>query len=285
MLSIKSFAKSQILLGLNSLLTPGNQSRLRYRSLRIATLSRSMSSQEAKSRENEIVANLNKVSEHLKELAHTCTQEIRLVAVSKTKPNPDLEAAYSWGQRHFGENYVQELVEKSSKLPGDIKWHFIGSLQSNKCKVLAAIPNLWAVETLSSIKQADLFQEHRMKLGLSPINIFIQVNTSREENKSGISPKSSELLELSRHILEKCPSLILKGLMTIGSISNSIEASESAQNPDFTCLNECRSFLESNISELANLELSMGMSTDYSAAILAGSTNVRVGSTIFGSRV
>ncbi|KAJ3068242.1 hypothetical protein HDU98_008612, partial [Podochytrium sp. JEL0797] len=108
--------------------------------------------------------------------------DVRLVAVSKTKPIEDLMVAYNEGQRHFGENYVQELVDKAAKLPTDIKWHFIGTLQSNKCKDVVAIPNLFAIETVDGIKKADTLQKQCVKAQrVDPVNIFVQVNTSGEE--------------------------------------------------------------------------------------------------------
>ncbi|TNY23192.1 cytoplasmic protein [Rhodotorula diobovata] len=235
----------------------------------------------------------------------------RLVAVSKYKPAGDLLALHEHGVRHFGENYPQELEAKAKELPRDIAWHYIGTLQSNKCKMLASIPNLFAIETLTSVKAANQLHNTLSALSLpreTRLNVFLQVNTSGEEQKSGLpalsrsssSSADGPLVDLAVHILQKCPTLRLKGLMTIGSL----EASTSdAPNPDFERLKETREALVAALraqtggaeqddalrkavdeGEEEELELSMGMSSDFVEAIEQGSTNVRVGSSIFGAR-
>ncbi|KAH8557006.1 hypothetical protein BGW37DRAFT_515898 [Umbelopsis sp. PMI_123] len=203
-----------------------------------------------------------------------------LVAVSKYKPVDDIKAAYEEAnQRHFGENYVQELVEKSEILPRDIAWHFIGNLQSNKCKVVAAIPNLYAVETIESSKKADSLNKACTQVSReSKLNVFVQINTSGEESKSGAEP--STCVDIAKHIVDNCPNLNLLGLMTIGAPDRDRTQGE---NPDFVCLRECKDKVEQAIPGLS-LELSMGMSADYQEALASGSTNIRVGSTIFGGR-
>ncbi|GAA6058517.1 hypothetical protein JCM10212_006956 [Sporobolomyces blumeae] len=223
----------------------------------------------------------------------------RLVAVSKLKPSSDILALYEHGVRHFGENYPQELEGKAKELPDDVAWHYIGTLQSNKCKMLASIPNLFAIETLTSQKSANLLHSTVSSLSpprSTPLNVFLQINTSGESQKSGLPPLSpdqptGEALELALHILKECSSLRLKGVMTIGSW----DASTSDEpNPDFVKLVETRDTLLSKLREqvdvkdqveqLGELELSMGMSNDFEEAIRMGSTNVRVGSDIFGAR-
>ncbi|KAJ3168406.1 hypothetical protein HDU87_001170 [Geranomyces variabilis] len=194
-------------------------------------------------------------------------KEVRLVAVSKTKPVADLMEAYVEGQRHFGEN-IQELVDKAAEMPEDICWHFIGTLQSNKCKLLAPVRNLWAVETIDSSKKADTM--NRCWPGdREPLRVFVQVNTSGESSKSGVEPAGC--LEVVKHITSACKNLTVHGLMTIGSADNTGEQ----ENPDFK---------EADAKLNLDLELSMGMSGDFETAILAGATNVRVGSSIFGAR-
>ncbi|KAJ3219358.1 hypothetical protein HDU67_001577 [Dinochytrium kinnereticum] len=202
------------------------------------------------------------------------TVKPRLVAVSKVKPAADVKAAYDLGQRHFGEN-VQELVEKAAILPSDINWHFIGALQSNKCKVLATIPNLFAIETLDNIKKANILQKLYAEKGSAPLNVFIQVNTSGEENKSGISPE--ECGKVVDHIISECPNLKLMGLMTIGAADR-----DEVPNPDFLTLARLKKELDNTRG--LSLELSMGMSDDFEHAIESGSTNIRVGSSLFGAR-
>ncbi|KAK9450563.1 uncharacterized protein V1518DRAFT_426458 [Limtongia smithiae] len=209
---------------------------------------------------------------------------VRLVAVSKLKPASDILGLYkTCGQEHFGENYVQELVEKAKVLPAEIKWHFIGSLQSNKCSMLAEIPNLYAVETVDSLKKARRLNDAR-PAGMSPLNVFIQVNTSGEASKSGLAP-GADVDELAAYIARECARLTLKGLMTIGSVAMSQASGHGAalENTEFAVLVAQKARLEAALG-LSGLELSMGMSEDYERAIAQGSTSVRVGSLIFGAR-
>ncbi|KAK3265329.1 hypothetical protein CYMTET_25979 [Cymbomonas tetramitiformis] len=207
------------------------------------------------------------------------SRPVRLVAVSKTKPVEMLQEAYDAGQRVFGENYVQELLEKAPQLPGDISWHFIGHLQSNKAKaIVKSIPNLQAVETVDSVKLANLLDKAVTEAEWQrKLNIFVQVNTSGEESKFGVDP--ADVLSLARHVHTECPGLTLSGLMTIGM------PDYTSRPENFECLNNCRSTVAEELGIPAqDLELSMGMSGDFEQAIEMGSTNVRVGSTIFGAR-
>ncbi|ORZ23554.1 hypothetical protein BCR42DRAFT_433214 [Absidia repens] len=227
-------------------------------------------------RKLDLVQNIADVKAAMATVPHH--EKARLVAVSKYKPAEDLMHVYETGQRHFGENYVQELVDKSAKLPSDIQWHFIGHLQSNKCKVVAAIPNLFAVETIDSIKKADTLNKACVSCERKgTLNVFVQVNTSREDVKSGVLPENCT--QVCQHIQDKCPQLKLNGLMTIGMFGRD----PSETNPDFECLVDCKKKTEQEMPGL-DLELSMGMSGDYLQALQAGSTNVRVGTTIFGAR-
>jgi len=214
----------------------------------------------------------------------------RLVAVSKTKPIDDIIAAYQAGQRHFGENYVQELKSKSndplltSQCP-DIKWHFIGNCQTNKANLLGDTANLSCVETILSTKLADKIQFQLAKRS-AKVDVMVQVNTSGEENKNGVAP-GPQTVALVRHVADKCPNLVFKGLMTIGALGNSVprEATQPGSNPDFLTLIQCRKDVAQELQvEESSLELSMGMSNDFLEAIAMGSTNIRVGSSIFGAR-
>jgi pyridoxal phosphate enzyme (YggS family) len=220
-----------------------------------------------------IQLNLRAIQEQIRNVT---ARSVRLVAVSKTKPKEDILAAYEAGQRHFGENYVQELVEKSQQLPKDIQWHFIGSIQSNKIKQLCTIPNLYVIETIDSQKKAIAFNNACSERP-SPLQVFIQVNTSGEESKSGVTPK--EAVAFAKFLLSECRHLTLAGLMTIGSPSASLHP----VNPDFELLVQLKSQIEQETG-VQGLELSMGMSDDFLLAIKQGSTNVRVGSSIFGAR-
>lgn len=212
------------------------------------------------------------------------TDSIRLVAVSKTKPVEDVLMAYKAGQRHFGENYVQELVQKAAQLPTDIQWHFIGHCQSNKVKDLLTVQNLYLFESVDSIKLANTLEKRiDREIFKQPLKVLVQVNTSEEASKSGIEP--DKCVELVTHIVQNCHNLEFTGLMTIGKLGD--KASKY-----FELLKTCKgSLLEDfkqkgiklNVEE-ENFELSMGMSGDFELAIEHGATNVRVGSTIFGAR-
>jgi len=222
---------------------------------------------------------------------------IRLVAVSKLKPANDILALHSppHSHLHFGENYQQELLSKSLLLPREIRWHFIGALQTNKCKPLAEqIPNLWCVESVDTAKKADQLEKGRQALcekeesqrkgydGV-PLRVFVQVNTSGEKEKSGVEP--GKAAALCRHIREGCPHLRLQGIMTIGAIARSRAAGEGVENEDFLKLKEVRDGVANELRiPKQELELSMGMSEDFESAIRCGSNEVRVGSTIFGQR-
>jgi pyridoxal phosphate enzyme (YggS family) len=213
---------------------------------------------------------------------------VTLVAVSKLKPASDIAALYEATQHtHYGENYAQELIDKAKALPKQIKWHFIGGLQSNKCKSLASsVPNLFAVETVDSIKKANELEKGRKMLSetereLDPVNIYVQVNTSGESEKSGVEPGDA-VLELVRHITT-LEHLHFAGLMTIGSLANSQE--HQGENADFAKLKECKQqVLDAKLDGVSEVRLSMGMSEDYEDAIKQGSNQVRIGSKIFGAR-
>ncbi|KAL6990746.1 hypothetical protein U1Q18_008867 [Sarracenia purpurea var. burkii] len=143
------------------------------------------------------------------------SDRIRVVAVSKTKPVSLIREVYDAGHRSFGENYVQEIVEKAPQLPGDIEWHFIGNLQSNKVKpLLTGVPNLAMVETVDDEKIANNLNRVVGNIGRKPLKVLVQVNTSGEESKSGVHP--SGCLELVKHVSMACPNLEFCGLMTIG---------------------------------------------------------------------
>lgn len=214
--------------------------------------------------------------------AHQGGLPVTLVAVSKLKPASDIMGLYNHGVRHFGENYVQELVAKSQELPKDIKWHFIGGLQTGKCKDLGRdIENLYAVETIDALKKCKKLESTRAAAGLPEINIYLQVNTSAEDQKSGYTLANlEEVYETVEYLTKECKNLHLQGLMTIGSFSES--TSSDGVNQDFAALVELKQILDKKYS--LDLQLSMGMSNDFTTAIRQGSTSVRVGTSIFGVR-
>lgn len=203
---------------------------------------------------------------------------VKVVAVSKTKPVSLIRQVYDAGQRCFGENYVQELLDKAPQLPEDIEWHFIGHLQSNKAKsLLAGVPNLAMVETVDDEKIANHLDRVVASIGRKPLKVLVQVNTSGEESKFGVEP--SGCVELAKHVKLSCPNLEFSGLMTIGML----DYSSTPEN--FRALSNCRTEVCNalGITE-EQCELSMGMSADFEQAIEMGSTIVRIGSTIFGAR-
>ncbi|PON52131.1 Proline synthase co-transcribed protein [Parasponia andersonii] len=203
---------------------------------------------------------------------------IRVVAVSKTKPVSLLRQVYDAGHRCFGENYVQEIVEKAPQLPEDIEWHFIGNLQSNKVKsLLTGVPNLAMVESVDDEKIANQLDRFVASIGRKPLKVLVQVNTSGEVSKSGVEP--SGCVELAKHVSLRCPNLEFSGLMTIGML----DYTSTPEN--FKTLANCRSEVckALGITE-EQCELSIGMSGDFELAIEMGSTNVRIGSIIFGPR-
>lgn len=211
------------------------------------------------------------------------TRDVVLLAVSKLKPASDIKILYDHGVRQFGENYVQELIEKSGLLPRDIKWHFIGGLQTNKCKDLAKIPNIYCVETIDSLKKAEKLNESRAKFQPDAPAILcnIQINTSQEEQKSGLLDER-EIFEVVEYFLsEKVKHIKLNGLMTIGSWNTSHEQN-GKENKDFATLVDWKQKIDSKFN--TDLKLSMGMSADYKQAIKQGSSEVRIGTDIFGAR-
>ncbi|CAL1683181.1 unnamed protein product [Lasius platythorax] len=241
----------------------------------------------------EIVANLRSVCDKILYAATKRTSEHRyyeprLVAVSKLQSTELILSAYEAGQRHFGENYVNELVEKALNPQilekcKEIKWHFIGNLQRNKINKILNVPNLYIIETISNDKLADVLNNswpRFRKSDDSKLNIMVQVNTSGEKEKSGCD--IIQVSTLVKHIINNCHNLKFLGLMTIGMFGYNIA---NGPNPDFICLIKCREKISDELGiDIKNIELSMGMSNDYEHAIELGSTNVRVGTAIFGNR-
>ena len=234
---------------------------------------------EKEAADSTLVNNAQYVTDNVHKAANKMGREgssVQLVCVSKTKPAENIQTLYDAGLRVFGENYFQELLTKAEVLPKDIKWHFIGHLQSTKAmKLVKSVPNLSVVETVDSLKLAMKLDAACVSAKREPLKIYIQVDTSGEDTKSGVDQE--ELIELVTNIRDNCPLLIVAGLMTIGAPN------------DFTCfdrLSSSRILVSQALGiDPTQLALSMGMSGDYVEAIERGSTNVRVGSTIFGARL
>lgn len=196
--------------------------------------------------------------------------------VTKTFPASDVREAFEAGERRFGENYVQEGVDKVealSDLRGQVEWHLIGPLQSNKTRVVAERFD-W-VHSVDRLKIAQRLAEQR-PADLPPLNVCLQVNISGEDSKSGLAP--AEVADVARAVAA-LPALRLRGLMAIPEPAATLEA----QRQPHRALAELLATLNRDL-DLALDTLSMGMSADMDAAILEGATMVRVGSAIFGSR-
>ncbi|MFT6066658.1 MAG: pyridoxal phosphate enzyme (YggS family) [Polaribacter sp.] len=218
------------------------------------------------------------ISKNIKEFQLKIPKNVTLVAVSKTKPNEDLQEAYDAGQRVFGENKIQEMADKYDSLPKDIQWHMIGHLQSNKVKYMAHFVDLiHGVDKFKTLKEINKQAKKHNRI----INCLLQAKIAKEDSKFGLSfseieaiLKSTELVELS-HIK-------IIGFMGMATFTDNQEQ----LSEEFSAL---KNFFETQKAktetENCALEvLSMGMSGDYQLAIKNGSTMIRVGSSIFGHR-
>jgi pyridoxal phosphate enzyme (YggS family) len=199
---------------------------------------------------------------------------VQLLAVSKTRPAEDIREAYQAGQRAFGENYLQEALQKIQQLADtDIEWHFIGPIQSNKTRDIAQHFD-W-VHSVDRLKIARRLNEQRPESS-APLSICLQVNIDNEASKSGVKPQ--EALQIAKDI-QNLPRLRLRGLMAIPSASADFEIQRAA----FAKLRALYETIQQQGIELDTL--SMGMSNDLKAAIAEGSTMVRIGTAIFGPRL
>ncbi|MEW6992992.1 YggS family pyridoxal phosphate-dependent enzyme [Colwelliaceae bacterium MEBiC 14330] len=205
-------------------------------------------------------------------IAAKTSSVVTLLAVSKTKPAEVVEQAYLAGQRSFGENYLQEAVEKVlqlAHLPA-ISWHFIGPIQSNKTKQIAQ--NFSWVHSVDREKIVLRLNQHRQEESHNtPLNICLQVNISQEQSKSGVTPE--EVFSLAE-LVNNCDKLILRGIMAIPE-----------KNAKDACYLKMQSLFNQLKSRYASVDtLSLGMSNDLDKAIAHGSTMVRIGTAIFGAR-
>jgi PLP dependent protein len=218
------------------------------------------------------IVDYRKISEELQ------AKSVTLVAVSKTKPVKDILELYNLGQRDFGENYVQELVEKAAQLPKDIRWHFIGHLQTNKVKLIAPF-----VQLIHGVDSLKLLKEINKEAGKNNrvINCLLQIHIAQEETKFGLDEKEVNEL-LSQIAAEPMDNVRIVGLMGMASLTNNMTSVRS----EFQKLKEFfNHHAEPQTSNLKLQTLSMGMSSDYKVAIEEGSNMVRIGSLLFGERV
>ena len=197
---------------------------------------------------------------------------ISLVAVSKTKPASDILALYEMGHRDFGENYVQELAEKHKQLPTEIRWHFIGHLQSNKVKTIAPFVHLiHGVDSLKLLKEINKQGEKNNRV----IDVLLQAHIAQEETKFGLDEKElKDILNTNSDLLHEMKNLRVRGLMGMASLTD-----------DANKIRNEFKFLKSLFDKYPSFNIiSTGMSSDYKIAIEEGSNMVRIGSLIFGQR-
>ncbi len=201
--------------------------------------------------------------------------EVTLVAVSKTKPESAITELYDRGQRHFGENRVQELVKKQENLPKDIKWHMIGHLQTNKVKYIAPFVHL--IHAVDSITLLDRINRYAIQNNRK-ISVLLQLKIAQEESKYGLTKEGLEVL--TEQLVDGVfPHVDMKGLMGMATFTDDVEQVRG----EFDKLTKMRDTLIKRF-DIDLPILSMGMSGDYQTAIAAGSTMVRIGSLLFGSR-
>lgn len=222
--------------------------------------------------------NISEVKKRISEAAKAAGRnenEVTLIAVSKTKPVEMIKEAYDTGIRDFGENKVQEIMEKYPLLPSDIRWHLIGHLQTNKVKYI--IDKVCMIHSVDSLKLAEEISRQAVKHNVT-VDILIEVNVAAEESKFGVRPEDA--IDLCRDI-STLPGIRIRGLMTVAPFTSDPEENR----PVFCALRQL--FVDiggKNIDNVCMDCLSMGMSGDYTVAIEEGATFVRVGTSIFGQR-
>lgn len=222
---------------------------------------------------NTIAERLQTAYRALAEIQPNDRATAQLIAVSKTKPVNDIREAYLAGQRQFGENYVQELATKAQELTDltQIRWHFIGPIQSNKTRDIAVYADV--VHSIDRLKIAERLSAQR-PVGKAALQVLLQVNISREDSKSGILPE--DLLPLARQI-SSLPNIQLVGLMAIPA-----PAVNGDNQQAFAAMQQLSAALQAEFPQAD--QLSMGMSDDWQQAVLFGATMIRLGSAIFGAR-
>ncbi len=218
------------------------------------------------------------IAENIISIKKELPSHVQLIAVSKTKPVSMLQEAYNAGQRLFGENYVQEIVEKQPLLANDIEWHFIGHLQSNKVKYIA--PFVKCIHAVESEKLLAEINKQAVKNNRS-IECLLQIHIAEEESKFGFNPENA-IAEISKIDFSKYPNITINGVMGMASFVDD----QDQVKREFQSLKQIFDALKKECFATSSSfkEISMGMSGDYKMAIEEGSTMVRVGSSIFGSR-
>jgi hypothetical protein len=218
------------------------------------------------------------IADNLSKIKGSIPQHVCLVAVSKTKPVSELMVAYNAGQRHFGENKVQEMCEKQAIMPKDVCWHFIGHLQTNKVKYIAPFVHL--IHSVDSLKLLLEINKHARK-NQRVISILLQFHIAQEETKFGLN-REEVIQLLNSEEYNACQNVRIVGVMGMASFVDNVNQIKM----EFKALKTHFDFLKMNYFALIDdcSEISMGMSNDFELAIQEGSTLIRVGSSIFGGR-
>lgn len=214
------------------------------------------------------------ISENLLSIQSKLPENVTLVAVSKTKPVSDLMEAYDAGQRIFGENKIQEMSEKWEQMPNDIQWHMIGHVQSNKVKFMAPFVSL--IHGVDSLKLLEEINKQALKNNRI-INCLLQIHIAEEETKFGLDKNELETL-LASETYQKLKNISVLGIMGMATFTDNQEQIKK----EFTYLKSIFEKVRTQNSQFTIL--SMGMSGDFQLAIACGSSMVRIGSSIFGSR-
>ncbi|CVK16275.1 hypothetical protein Ga0061079_10640 [Apibacter mensalis] len=213
------------------------------------------------------------LADSLQTILKTIPSDVRLIAVSKTRSAKEIEEMYHCGQIDFGENKVQELIEKYDQLPKSVRWHQIGHLQKNKVKYIA--PFIYLIHSVDSIDLLETIEKEALKNNRT-LSVLLQIKIAQEESKYGLTFDSAlEILKLKKD--GKFPHVSIKGLMGMASFTDNINQVEK----EFSSLHD---FYITHQKEYGLTVLSMGMSDDYLTAINCGSTMVRIGSKLFGKR-
>jgi len=217
------------------------------------------------------------IQQNLKRILESIPKSVTLVAVSKTKPNSDILEAYNAGQRDFGENKIQEMAEKATSLPKDIRWHMIGHVQSNKVKYMAEFVHLiHGVDSLKLLKEINKQAQKHNRI----INCLLQLKIAEEDSKYGMTANDA------KDILQSETLSTLKNIRIVGVMGMATFTEDTRQiRQEFNKLHNIFENLKTISTSNCDMQIiSMGMSGDYQIAIECGSTMIRVGSSIFGSR-
>ncbi len=213
---------------------------------------------------------MSEIAAHIATIRATLPPEVQLICVSKYHPEACIEEAYAAGERDFGESHVQEVVRKQAALPKDIRWHFIGHLQTNKVRAL--VPFVYLIQSVDSLRLLETIEREAARIDRI-VSVLLEVHVAREESKSGFAPTELEAL-LESGVLASMSHIRVQGIM--GMATHTDDTQEI-----YRCFDTLHTLYASHPEWTV---LSMGMSEDYPLAVEAGSTMVRVGSKIFGER-